>query len=153
MSAFENSSGKEYFLNNERILSLGYYSAELYDLSAENAPKLLMNSAEWGANLYFADGYGSDWAEEQFTLMYYKESEQRWNAVIFDADGKVLHHIPTELPAIMTESSGVPQYNIMDISLSEDRISFNYYPSGQGSATWEQYAIDTKVSDELLKIR
>ncbi len=53
----------------------------------------------------------------------------------------------------MTESSGVPQYNIMDISLSEDRISFNYYPDGQGSGTWEQYAIDTKVSDELLKIR
>lgn len=153
LSAFENSSGKEYFLNNERILSLGYYSAELYDLSAENAPKLLMNSAEWGANLYFADGYGSDWAEEQFALMYYKESEQRWNAVIFDADGKVLHHIPTELPAIMTESSGVPQYNIMDISLSEGRISFNYYPNGQGSATWEQYAIDSKISDELLKIR
>lgn len=153
LSAFENSSGKEYFLNNERIFSLGYYSAELYDLSAENAPKLLMNSAEWGANLYFADGYGSDWAEEHFALMYYKESEQRWNAVIFDADGKVLHHIPTELSAIMTESTGVPLYNIMDISLSEGRISFNYYPDGQGSGTWEQYAIDTKVSDELLKIR
>ena len=153
LSAFENSSGKEYFLNNERILSLGYYSAELYDLSAENGPKSLMDSADWGADLHFADGYGSDWAEEHFALMYYKESEQRWNAVIFDADGRVLHHIPTELPAIMTESSGVPQYNIMDISLSEDRISFNYYPNGQGSGTWEQYAIATKVSDELLKIR
>ena len=153
LSVFGNSTGREYFLNNERILSLGYYSAELYDLSAENAPNLLMDSAEWGMDLHFANSYGSDWAEEHFALMYYKASEQRWNAVIFDADGKVLHHIPTELPAIMTESMGIPLYNVTDISLSEGRISFNYYPSGQGSATWEQYAIDTKVSDELLKIR
>jgi len=153
LSVFGNSTGREYFLNNERILSLGYYSAELYDLSAENGPKSLMDSADWGADLHFADDYGSDWAEEHFALMYYKASEQRWNAVIFDADGRVLHRVETELSAIMTESMGIPLYNVTDISLSDGRISFNYYPSGQGSATWEQYAIDTRVSDELLKIR